>query len=931
MKLLKEFELLHDDLASVTEYTAVITISPSPGSFTPDLFTANCLGNGNVVELSTCLPGSVNLLSAIQRAQGLGSHTPANFTNPERILIVPTVVQTNRTQQFVFQSWIKTASQNTRTLLAGYASTSPQNDTIFVVQFRSEQFFVTFTARTGQNQTVIILLLNGQTLSDNNWHHLAVVVTPALVTVFIDGQKSGQSILEQLHSQFMTLDRVYFYTGTTKHQDSLQFSGYLWGTSISFTVPHKDIYSSLSCFTSCGETLSTNTSISGIELDISSYELTIKANDFEQLVSSLSELTYDNNALEPLNFDRRISIVVSDGMSAVNATVFVGIQLKNEHTARMSLDLKRIYYYVPPSSNPHSAILSPDALFRDDDTTQTDYLVKVDLTPPMSCDRIDYPVKVKLEQCNAPVPAVFNLLPNSQWGLATAQGVQPFFSSLLGYNFYGSGVFIPDMTVYDSILFTPTHFTFVFWIQFSTESTESTVVYIRNQTNHFLFHLRVNESAIKLNYSAATNTLFWNWSPTSDWTHVTFVVEKQQITMCINGYFCSSTQVISQAGNSLDVFRGLEVYVGAVPAANGLTYQDRFSGKITSMAIIPNHTLPFDTLNCIIACSEQVHIVNSRQLLGHLLDPLSAEMSLSSGFVALNGSLQVKEKLRQDKVQKILRHVAYINAHPYPLPGRRYVSYTVYDGSVALRSSQSQLIVLYHGYRNLQLLRLGTKTVTTDQLRAGVTPFSSAGISTDARSDKLDSLLVEVTSRPMLSSACLLSSNPNSCPTLFSVDKQLLDRTSGLQIIAAKPGKLILCGLGNVSLYQRMLRGITFQTANPAEVVASGSVIRLHVYISDMNGISSASKTLTLRVQGSVGSRRKRRTPTKSVIKSSVLKSQKQTKVMSTVDRVNVADQESPWKKSTHILHESNSYMILGTLIAVIFLLAVMITIYMEL
>ena len=678
--------------------------------------------------------------------------------------------------------------------------------------------------------------------------------------------------------------------------------------------------------------MSTNTSISGIELDISSYELTIKANDFEQLVSSLSELTYDNVALEPLNTDRRVSVVVSDGMSAVNATLSVGIQLKNEHTARMSLNLKRIYYYVPPSSNPHSAVLSPDAVFKDDDTTQTDYLVKVELTPPMlrSCDRIDYPVKVKLDQCHEPVSAVFNLLPNSRWGLATAQGVQPFFSSLLGYNFYGSGVFIPDMTVYDSVLFTPTHFTFVFWIQFSTDSTESTVVYIRNQTNNFLFHLRVNESAIELNYSAATNALFWNWSPTSEWTHVAFVVEKQLISLCINGYSCSR-QVISQAGNSLDAFLGLEVYIGAVPAANGLTYQDRFSGKIASMAIIPNYTLPFDILNCIMACSEHVHIVNSRQLLGHPLDPLSAEMSLFSGYVALNGSLQVRESLKQGKVQEILRHVAYINAHPYPLPGRRYVSYTVYDGSVGLRSSQSQLIVLYHGYRNLQLLRLGTKTVTTDQLRAGVTPFSSAGITTDARSDKLDSLLVELTSRPMLSSACLLSSNPDSCPRLFSVDPQLLHGTSGLQIIVTKPNKLILCGLANVSLYQRLLRGIALQTANPAEVVASGSVITLHVYISDMNGISSASKTLTLRVQGSAGSRQKRRTPMNSDIKPSVFKSQKQTKVMSTVDGVNVADQERPWKKSTHVLHESNNYTALGALITVIFLLAVMITIYMQL
>ena len=109
--------------------------------------------------------------------------------------------------------------------------------------------------------------------------------------------------------------------------------------------------------------------------------------------------------------------------------------------------------------------------------------------------------------------------------------------------------------------------------------------------------------------------------------------------------------------------------------------------------------------------------------------------------------------MRQDTVQEFLQNVAYINTHPYPIPGERQVIYSVTDGMSDFKAlGSSSLVVLYHGYRNLQLLRI---LITAHQLVHGVRPFESTGITTDARRDKMDSLSIELSSRPLSSSSCL--------------------------------------------------------------------------------------------------------------------------------------------------------------------------------
>lgn len=417
------------------------------------------------------------------------------------------------------------------------------NDTVFLIYFSLEEVSVQFT--TSRETTISAKLPNNLQFQANTWYHLTILVDSEGVTLYGDGQNTSFRALSQLEvGQLQIPDQIYLYTGTTKHNDSLPFSGSLWNPSISFSYPSRSIYSSLMCALSCGEVISSD--VSDAEISIAPYELSIQVSNFDLFRQSLEELTYDNVALEPTTHDREVLIEVSDGITAANATISIKIQLKNDHRAELALDTNSVYYYVPPSSDPHPEPLSEQAVFTDGDTTQSDFRIQVALTPPLhrSCDRIDYIVYVKLQQCKAPVTAVINLLPNSQWGLATQQSVQPFFSSLLGYFFYGSGVFIPDMSIYSSVSVNPAHFTFACWIQFDTEGT---VAHIRNQTQGFLFHLRVNSSTIELVYTIArtvSQTLHWNWSPGDDWMHVAVVVENQRVQLCINGFYCN-TQLLS--------------------------------------------------------------------------------------------------------------------------------------------------------------------------------------------------------------------------------------------------------------------------------------------------------------------------------------------------------------------------------------------------
>ena len=841
--LLQNLTFVEGSLAS-SQYTANVHFLPSPVPFNPDSFTAHCLPNGRKVDILQCFPDSTDLLFLASR-----DYQPVDITT--RGTASPISVLTGGLDVFVFQTWLKTSLNNTRTLLAGYSSSFNRDDPVFLITLGLHSTALTFTS--GSSEQVFTFEFP-DTLMANQWHHFVLQITSEAIQVYIDGQVSGTATLASQNG-LQIPNSIYLYTGSTKRNEFLPFSGLLWGATITFGPQQRDITSSISCIQSCGEILSTDAPHSNVDISTSSYEINFAATDFEDLVSALSGLFYNNIASEPSPHEKALSVVISDGLSQTNQTLILDVQLLNDHMATVSLNMRRgIYYYVGLRSEPHAIPLSANALFSDEDTTQTDYRIQITLNPPSlrSWDRLDYPVKVKLEQCNTDLDTVFNLLPNMQWGVAKMQNVELYYSTVVGYRFYG-GYFIPDMTIYDSVDFTPARFTVMFWVQYSAEGT---VLSIRNDTERFHFNLRVNETSIAIEYSTAATSkqnLAWYWSPVEDWTHIAVAVNNQTIELCINGHMCSS-QSIPPVVTTLNSFTGVEAFVGTLPGtgAQSLRYQDQFTGALSGMALIPDFALPLDVLTCAVASSERITLDMPVEAIGGVsVLPLTAPTS--TGYSAVNGSLFINEPLRQDQVQEVLRHVAYINTHPYPLAVTRSISYTIHDESVEVQpASSANVIVLYHGQRSLQLLRTQrTQFLTNAQLVAGAQPFMTTGITTDVKRDTLDSLFVELASSPQSGTSCYndLETNPqsaNNCPSLFSIDPQLLSGTR-LQTIR-KPNKLIIHGLGSVSLYQNLLQEIVIQTDDPSEVLNSASSVSVRIYVSDMNGIASDTRTLAVSV-----------------------------------------------------------------------------------
>jgi len=155
----------------------------------------------------------------------------------------------------------------------------------------------------------------------------------------------------------------------------------------------------------------------------------------------------------------------------------------------------------------------------------------------------------------------------------------------------------------------------------------------------------------------------------------------------------------------------------------------------------------------------------------------------------------------------------------------------------------------------LQLLRIASVSHSRAAFRKGVRLFENAKISSDARTSTMDSLLVEMRSMPADETSCHRNPGNLSCPPLFHLSSQLVANNS-LELYM-KPGKIVVTGLGDVTIYELILQDVTIQVDDVDPLLNTNSVIEIRVYISDQNGISSSSKLATASISNSVR-RRKR-------------------------------------------------------------------------
>ena len=282
---------------------------------------------------------------------------------------------------FSFQTWIRTSIRNTRVLLATYASDSSQDDPLFFIQIQPPNVILLVYKQEGNNDQTFSIELNSLlSVTDGSWHHVLIFITSESAVTYVDGKERGSVQLSQLTQP--TLSQIFLYVGTTKYNDVAPFNGLFWGTSFGFDFNSQDVYPSLSCALSCGETLYSNLT-ADLDISVYSYKTTFQTTSFEILLNLLDQVHYNNVAFEPSTHNRLIHIHVSDGRSETNATVSVDVELVNDHVATLDLNFGRsAYYYVDPQNVPHREFLTKSLDFVDEDTTQTDYKLKIELMPP---------------------------------------------------------------------------------------------------------------------------------------------------------------------------------------------------------------------------------------------------------------------------------------------------------------------------------------------------------------------------------------------------------------------------------------------------------------------------------------------------------------------------------------------------------------------
>ena len=829
--VLQDFNLLQGT-HNRPKYVAEIGLAPA-AMLTPDEFSTQCSTGGNAVYLPDCFPGFTLCLPAFD-------DSIITFSQ-ETLHPVLSMDVAPDTEVVSFQSWIKVGQNVSEptVILSGYSTATDFDNNLFYLSISR----ISVAVKVGS-------VLNSERieLSINTWHHIIVTMTPSSVQLYIDGQRP----IMFGGSQLNLLGTLNIYIGRLKVGNYLRpFIGSMLGPSISLSsVKREEISRYLFCAMSCGETIFSDRLDDNVEFYVVPNRLIMITENFQSISNALLGLSYNNTASEPTTQLKNITVMLTDGKYETDAVVILRTILVNEHLAFMDLRVEtsgNVFFYVEPSLGPYPTKTTPSAVFTDEDTTQTDYGLRVDIVPPPRrrlCDRLDYAVKVKLEQCGRSPPLVMNLLPDYQWGLGRVIGVQSFYDYFLGYRFYGSGLFIPDMGIYQNLNMNMFHFTFVAWLKLDGMGT---VAHVVDSVHPYLFWLRVNSTMLQtvLSFHAEQQvSLYWNWGQSNEWVHVAVIVDAPEIKVCINGYDCQ-IQTLPLHPTQHVFLNHLDTHVGALPDNDA--YTDNFDGTLSGVVLIPNYTMPLTTLNCLISCAEYIVINNFESYTGSPLPSLT-----TTGIVSINGSLLVDADVTQNTMQDFLQNVAYINTHPYPHPGERQLLYSVREESSDRDLvGTSSVVVLYHGYRNLQLLRILRVTITATQLVYGVRPFESTGITTDARTNKMDSLVIELTSRPHRSSRCLTSSSAQSdCPYLLHLNQNLL-HNSTLHIIR-KSHKIIVCGLSTVNHYQTLLREVRVQWANPSDVVTSRSEFKLRVYISDTNGISFTTKTLTVQVQGIV-------------------------------------------------------------------------------
>jgi len=782
------------DADKVSNFTVNVTLGHAP-------LTMEGTDNDSCSsEQLNCLPGAINLQRSSSRF----------------LRIRPTI------STFTLMTWLKIndiRSQSTLCTVYSTARATARNSQldVFIVEGRTLTIVYPINAR--RNRRISLPL---PTLKEDTWYHFALSIISGQLHVLINGNTIVYNNLK--NDFFNEPDRSYIDLQTYTTMTNIEFQNPFLslGTNV-------DIFQAVGCTLNDGEVLDISELPHISSKRLSVFHVIIKSSDATELSSFLSLLKYGSLATEPRKLENTVTVNISDGVHEQSRTVVIHTVSVNDHEASFNVNSNQTEDFVVSNNKTNYVTIAPDAVFCDKDTIQMVYSASITFRTGLNslCDKIQRAIDVKLRQCG--VLHATNFLPHAEWNLGWLddKGVTKFGREInrVGYHFDGTGglvdlnqyTFVPDLN----------KMSFTLWTLFNDPGYITTIGGIISAQETFLVGLYGTHSSIEIHLFQDSDlptpnmTLTWPWKPVmNQWVHVAVKFNFPIVEMFINGELQSINFTLPK---QLPVLQQsvLLITAGGRWTRNRETFFDSFSGVIAELAVIPNTAIEYESLMCVLSCSEQLSVPQA------FLPP---DNGIKITTDVIDGHLEISGKMSSKEMETLIKSITYTNVHPYAMSGNREIQFTVNDGLTSLPLQELILTVVSNRHRTITLQRIDRIFVTRSQLRSGFTPLRLMTIVTDRLStDTVDSAFVDITDQP-----CYMSGHCR-----LRLDQSIVDN-SPLQMRvggdSGQPGIIVLHGIGSVSVYHQLLRQIVLISSRTTTLTS------LHVEVSDYNRLVTSIK-----------------------------------------------------------------------------------------
>ena len=724
---------------------------------------------------------------------------------------------------FTFMTWLKitdTSSHNTLCEVYSTARAAARNLKLDVFIVDGSILTIVFPINARRDRRLSWSL---PTLQESTWYHFSLSVISRELYLLIDGNVIVQDRLAG--DFFNTPDRSFINLQTYSVMNNVEFQ-----SPIISLRTDLDIFQAVGCALNDGEVLDISEPPHMPTDRPSVFNIIIKSNDLTELSNLLSLVKYRSLATEPQKLENTVTISISDGVHKQDETVVINVVSVNDHQALFDVNSNQTEEFVVSNNKTNYITIAPDAVFCDEDTIQMNYSASITFTTGVNalCDKIQRAVDVKLSQCG--VSRAANLLPHAEWNLGRLdeEGVTNFRREVnrVGYHFDGTGGLVTLNQYMNAVDLNKLSFTL--WTLFNDPGYITTIGVIVSAQETFLVGLYATHSTIEIHLfqdsdlPSPDSTFSWPWRPLmNEWVHVAVRFNYPSVEMFINGELQNNEFTLSERLPVLQQSVSL-ITAGGRWTRNRGTFFDSFSGVIAELALILNTAIEHEALLCLLSCSEQLSVPQAS------LSSNNDRIEITTH--AIDGRLEISGKMNSKEMEALIKSVVYNNVHPYAMSGNRALTFTVNDGSTSLPLQELTLAVVSNRHRTITLQRIDIIFVTRSQLRSGFNPLRLMRIVTDNLSENtVDSAFVDITDQD-----CYVSGHCR-----LRLDQEMVDR-SPLQMIldgnSGQPGKIVLHGIGSVSLYQQLLGQIELTSSRV------NTLTGLYIEVSDYNRLVTSIK-----------------------------------------------------------------------------------------